>query len=181
MSNASDNSSDVQTTTEVNSQALPIPMPPLPIGRPSNSVSDNPFRALENPLRPETPESTFLLTSIRAAITIPILIIWIVVGLYIWIPLLLRRIFVYVGAVITSAITRETENVVLSGINLEHSLSFFYDGFVLIFHSLGLTGRNLGEQHEGGSMRAKEEFFLSTWIWCMVASVWLVIFLITNA
>ncbi|HIF46115.1 MAG TPA: hypothetical protein EYQ73_04870 [Candidatus Poseidoniales archaeon] len=144
-------------------------------------IAENPStKPLENPLQSNQDQTSFLLTFVRVSITIPIIIIWIIVGLYIWIPLVLRRLIYYVGAIVSSAITRETDNVVLSGVNLEHSLSFFFDGFILIFHSLGLTGRHLGEQKEEGSLRAKEEFMTSTIIWSFIGMIWLLFYIIIN-
>ena len=173
---------------------LSIPPPPDgPAGPPTlngpvepNPNFKNPFvehsaKPIPNPLKPEHPESTLFLTLIRAAITIPVVLIWVVIGLYIWIPLLVRRTISYISAVVASAITRDTDAVVSSGINLEHSISFFFDGFVLIAQSLGMTGRHLDEQNDRGSVRAKEEFIISTLIWIIFAMVWLITALLLEA
>ena len=149
------------------STTLPIPLPP-------------PKHNWENPLSPNHVEPSFLLTFIRVTITIPILLIWIVIGLYIWVPLLLRRILAYVSAVVSSAITRDTDHVISTGINLEHSVSFFFDGFVLIFHSLGFTGRHLKEQTDKQNLRAKEEFAISTIIWAAFGSIWMLVLIIVS-
>jgi hypothetical protein len=126
---------------------------------------------LRNPLIEENTEPSFLLATIRTAITIPVVVIWFFAGLYIWIPLVMRRLANYISAVISSAMTRDTDNVVAAGINLEHAISFFFDGFKIIFHSLGYTGRYLGEQQENASIRAKEEFLMSTITWCLILFV----------
>ena len=130
---------------------------------------------LRNPLKEDNLEPSLLLAIIRTVITIPVVLIWIFAGLYIWIPLVIRRLGSYISAVISSAMTRDTDNVVAAGINLEHAISFFFDGFKLIFHSLGYTGRHLGEQEEKASIRAKEEFLMSTITWCIVMFVTLAI------
>ena len=140
----------------------------------SGSMGDK----ISNPFNSEVQKSSFLLSMIRASITVPIIFIWIIVGLYIWIPLLLRRIFAYISSVISSAITRETNLVIQSGVNLEHSLSFFYDGFVLIFHSLGYTGRHLQEQKEVGTIRALDEVWASTFTWFAILLIWAIVYLI---
>jgi len=99
------------------------------------------------------------------ATTIPIVLIWAVVGLYIWIPLLLQRIGAYVAAVIISAITRDVTEVNRTAINLEHSVSFYTDGFILIGHSIGFSTRHLPEQRILSKQRALEEMGLATLIW----------------
>ena len=173
--------------------SIPPPPPnrptgPPPLNRPigsdpitNYSVTKQSAKPIPNPLKPEHPESTLFLTLIRAAITIPVVLIWVVIGLYIWIPLLVRRTIAYISAVVASAITRDTDAVVSSGINLEHSLSFFFDGFVLIGHSLGMTGRHLDEQDDRGVVRAKEEFMISTLIWIIFAMVWMIVTLLLAA
>ena len=159
---------------------VPAPSLTLGVGKKSKAPAAPVTRTqpLLNPLKPEKPESSFLLTFIRAAITIPIVLIWIIVGLYIWIPLVFRRTVSYISAVVASAITRDTDSVVSTGINLEHSVSFFFDGFVLIAHSLGMTGRHLDEQSDRGILRAKEEFLISTIIWIFFAMIWMLVLLI---
>jgi len=166
---------------------VPAPPSPPPTERSAVHLSSQisappplPLKPLNNPLKPEQLESTMILTLIRAAITIPIILIWIVVGLYIWIPLLARRILSYIGAIVAAAITRNTDAVVSAGINLEHSTSFFFDGFVLIAHSLGMTGRHLDEQSDKGHLRAKEECLISTGIWALFAIIWLIVVLINK-
>ena len=163
------------------SKNVSTPSKPPPTGsyalHPSSNASIQsppPLQPLDNPLKPEIPKSTTILTIIRAAITIPIIAIWIVIGLYIWIPLVLRRTLSYIGAIVASAITRDTDAVVSAGINLEHSTSFFFDGFILIAHSLGMTGRHLSEQNDKGHLRAKEECIISTGIWLIFAIIWMI-------
>ena len=187
MSNVSDGV-DVAPNPPLHPPQVPSQLPPTvspPTAIPS-LVSNQPPGSLTNDLytpfnASNTSSSNFLLNMIRAIITIPIILLWVVIGLYIWLPLLLRRICSYIGAVITSAITRETENVVISGVNLEHSLTFFFDGFVLIFHSLGYTGRHLKEQEDFGSMRAKEEFMTSSVTWIIITLAWVLFYLISSA
>jgi hypothetical protein len=135
----------------------------IPPGPPRPPVASN----APNPLVQEvvSPVGGVTLTVIRMATTIPIVLIWAVVGLYIWIPLLLQRIGAYVAAVIISAITRDVTEVNRTAINLEHSVSFYTDGFILIGHSIGFSTRHLPEQRILSKQRALEEMGLATLIW----------------
>ena len=105
---------------------------------------------------------------IKATVTVPIILIWFILGFYMWIPLLVRKISLYIAAVITSALTREVEAVKNATINLEHAISFFMDGFRLIIYSLGFTGKGMPTQRVISREEAGIEFAFATFYWMAV-------------
>ena len=145
--------------------------------------SQLPPSATANPLRmaPHSGITGGIIVILRTLITLPIFLLWVVVGLYIWIPLLTRRITTYVFAVINSAITRNVLSVENAAINLEHSITFFTDGFILIAYSAGFTGRHLPEQRTLSKRRTVEELGLATIVWVAIWAIFGIVRLVIDS
>lgn len=123
----------------------------------------------KNVLKEETFVESKAALLIKATVTVPILLIWFILGLYMWIPLLCRKISLYIIAVVTSALTREVEAVKGASINLEHAISFFMDGFRLIIYSLGFKGKGMPTQRVISRDEAKLEFMFASIHWSVLA------------
>ena len=115
-----------------------------------------------------------LMTSIRTLIIIPALLIWTVIGFYIWIPLFIRRFCSYFSAVVSSAITHNASIVNAATEKLDQSFSFFFKGYKLIIMSI-LSPELMSKENTHGVIKPQDEFIMSTLVWLILALIFLVI------
>ena len=108
-----------------------------------------------------------IMALIRTLIIIPALIIWTVIGFYIWIPLVIRRFCSYFGAVVSSAITHNASIVNAATEKLDQSFSFFFEGYKLIIIST-LSPELMSKENTHGVIKPQDEFIMSTLVWVVI-------------
>ena len=108
-----------------------------------------------------------IMALIRTLIIIPALIIWTVIGFYIWIPLVIRRFCSYFGAVVSSAITHNASIVNAATEKLDQSFLFFFDGYKLITMSV-LSPESMSKENTHGVIKPQDEFIMSTLVWVVI-------------
>ena len=130
------------------------------------------------PLKPPF-KPGFLLKMVRALIYFPAIILWTVIGFYIWIPLVIRRFYSYFGAVVSSAITHNTSIVNPAAENLDQSFSFYFEGYKLITMSI-LTPELMSKENTQGVIKPQDEFLMSTLVWLVLGLIYLVALLLLS-
>jgi len=128
------------------------------------------------PLKPPF-KPGFLLKMVRALIYFPAIILWTVIGFYIWIPLVIRRFYSYFGAVVSSAITHNTSTVNPAAENLDQSFSFYFEGYKLITMSI-LTPELMSKENTQGVIKPQDEFLMSTIVWLVLGLIYSVALLL---
>jgi hypothetical protein len=114
-----------------------------------------------------TTQPGFLMALIRTLIIIPALLIWTVIGFYIWIPLVIRNFCSYFGAVVSSAITHDASIVNAATEKLDQSFSFFFEGYKLIIMSI-LYPELMSKENTHGVIKPQDEFIMSTLVWLIL-------------
>tara|TARA_B110000914_G_scaffold199568_1_gene190715 strand:+ start:168 stop:566 length:399 start_codon:yes stop_codon:yes gene_type:complete len=112
-------------------------------------------------------QPSFLIDVIRTLILIPALLIWTVIGFYIWIPLVIRRFCSYFSAVVSSAITHNTSIVNGATEKLDQSFQFFFEGYKLITMSV-LYPKLLSKENTHEVIKPQDEFIMSTLVWVII-------------
>ena len=102
---------------------------------------------------------------IKACITLPIILLWASIGLYVWIPLLVQRVIGYIGSIIGAAITRDLEAVERAVVRLNHATGFYRDGFRLVFFALGYLSDENKDLDVLSMDEAKRAFWFATFFW----------------